>query len=623
MSVIQEQRNSLVKRFGKQAVVIVDDSLYSVEKLTPNAGNKRLFPVHSDAIVRLNNTMEGHIRGNSQIFYTMLWKDQNRGKLLVDFWNELISRPEFKALPKQLQELERQQARKLGPTSRFSIKKLYDGFISHIDETAEQRNEHLDEYKEGSEYFINYLVEVARRCQSRNPKLYSKIVDNFGNITKAFDNLNKDKSGGDRYFIRVDREIAGVNANELYLKDARKIQQNPSKEEYFEMFRRVQNKGNTIIPDDVTPITAKDIDFDNIWLEEKNRVVQGDSRSIQFLMKNISDVVTKILKEVDPNFCGWLDEDEKREIIGKYLSEFKDKFDFDSFDATEYDASTAKDNFELGIHIMYELCRRLGLNPDALYPEDDCIRHYLYDATLTPWGAFHRKGSTPSGSNFTGPNGTLTNMLRCYIQTARLFKMSFEQFNRLLLDYVDKGIPLWMCVGDDAVSLREKGRTKEDIAKENNLDGYLTGDEKVELHEYYIHFLQHGYLYDVDTKKYYLGYYPVSRLMEHCWFQEEADQYTSEGVSVQAVDQNIYNCRFNPLQDFAIEFCMRGDPKFRLGSIMGVMNLFRKAAGYQTVAEFLGREWDPSYQGMTWKEFGVKFRPTARKIEQIGRKLYS
>lgn len=610
MSVVSEERNDLLKRFRKQALIQVEDTLYSVESLSPNARNKRLFSVHSEAVERLNSTMNRHISGNAQIFETMIYKDQSRAELIKRFWNGLITQKEFLNLPPKIQQLEHEQAKKLGPTSRFTIERLYDGFINHIDEEAKTENTHFDEYREAANNFAIYLADVISEARRRYPAEVTKYFQDFENVRNAFDNLNKDKSGGDPYFVRVDRKIGGVLANELYLKDAEKVRRNPTKQVYYEMFVRVQNKGNNIIPDE---IVAVDKIPENQWLPEKNRVVQGDSRSWQFLLKNVSDIVTKIPKMIDPIFMGWADQERKNEIMELTLKTYHGTYLFDSFDATDYDASTDPRNFELGLWIIWETCKRIGLNPDTLVDYWRVVDHYLHDATLTPWGAFERD-STPSGHNFTGPNGTITNLLRCYVQTKRLLKVSFQQLNAILRDNWDKGIALFSAVGDDAFQLRDKSCTADMIAEENNSDGYKSSDSgKVVLDEDYIHFLQFGYYY--DGTRLLTGYYPVCRVVEHGLFQEKADQYDAETVSAQAVVQNINNARFNPLQDYLIDFFIEGDVKYRLGSRMGVLNLFKLASKGRSVAETVGREWDPSYQGMTWEQFGNVLQGTAKKIE--------
>lgn len=371
------------------------------------------------------------------------------------------------------------------------------------------------------------------------------------------------------------------------------------------------------MPNKIEPIMS--IPDTDIWLPEKNRVVQGDSRSWQFLLKNMSDIITKIPKLIDPIFVGWASQEEKNKVIEATMKEFHGKYLFDSFDATDYDASTDPWNFAQGIRALYRILEKVGLRPNDLVELDHTIRHYLNDATITPWGAFERN-STPSGHNFTGPNGTLTNLYRNYVQTRRLLmrsykrEISFEEFNNILRGYGERGIALFMAVGDDAGSLRELGSTLESVASENNLDGFKQGDlSKIQLDEKFWHFLQFGYYYDGSNSL--MGYYPVCRVVEHGLFQERANQYDSLSVVAQAIVQNLNNARYNPCQDYAIDFFMEGDVKYRLGSIMGVLNLFKEAAKGRSVAETLGREWDPQYSNMSWESFGETIAETVRKIE--------
>lgn len=613
MSVVQEERNELQNRFGDKAVILIEDALYSVELLTPNERNRRLAPVHVEAIERLNSTMQRHIDGNAQIYYTMLFKDQPREGLIKQWWMKVKESPEYAKLPEPLRKLELEQAKKLGPTSRFSIEKLYDGFVSHIDEEAKVKNTHLAEYREASKYFADYIYECCELARTRYPEEWDKVVDLVVNDQALFGSLPKDKTGGDPYFIRVDRKIAGATANVLYKKLVPNAKQGLHEGEilYYEMFIRVQNKGNNLIDDSGNIVDSKEP-----WLKEKNRVVQGDSRTWQFMLKPISNVLTKLPKLVSANFAGWADQDRKNEIMGNTMKEFYGKYAFDSFDAEEYDASTDPENFRLGIEIIFNVFRRL-FKVKLGFNTNDAIDHYLHDPTLTPWGAFMRD-STPSGHNFTGPNGTVVDMLRAYTQTRRLLNISFKELNVLLHDYDDRNIALFMSVGDDAWQLRDKSLKSEDIAAENNYDGFKNNVEKIVLAEDYIHFLQYAYFYNGSDS--YMGYYPASRVVEHGLFQEHANEYSAEEVSTQAVVQNINNARFNPLQDLLIDFFYEGDPKYHLGADMGVINLFKAAAGDRTVAEFLGREWDPTYADMSWDRYSEVLADTIRKIESKGRK---
>lgn len=613
MSVVQEERNELRKRFGDKAVILIEDTLYSVELLTPNERNRRLAPVHEEAVERLNSTMQRHVDGNAQIFYTMMFKDQPREELIVRFWNGLKSRPEYASLPDRLKALELEQARKLGPTSRFSIERLYDGFVSHVDEESKSKNTHLSEYREASKYFADYIYECCDLARQRYPEEWMKVVDLVVNDQALLGSLPKDKTGGDPYFIRVDRKIAGATANVLYKKLVPKAKQGTHDGGvlYYEMFIRVQNKGNKLIDEEGNASVVADP-----WEKEKNRVVQGDSRTWQFMLKPISNVLTKLPKLVSANFAGWADQDRKNEVMGNTMKEFYGKYNFDSFDAEEYDASTDPENFRLGIEIIFNVFRRL-FNVKLGFSTNDAIDHYLHDPTLTPWGAFMRD-STPSGHNFTGPNGTVVDMLRAYVQTRRLLNISFKELNVLLHDYDDRNIALFMSVGDDAWQLRDKSSTSEDIAAENNYDGFRNNVAKIVLAEDYIHFLQFGYYYNGSVS--FMGYYPVSRVVEHGLFQEHANEYSAEEVSTQAVVQNINNARFNPLQDYLIDFFMEGDEKYHLGANMGVINLFKAAAGDRTVAEFLGREWDPTYADMSWDRYSEVMADTIEKIESAGRK---
>lgn len=610
MSVVQEERNELKKRFGDKAVILIEDNLYSTSLLQPNPKNHRLFEVHPEAVERLNSTMQRHIDGNAQIFVTMIFKDEPREELIKRFWNGLLSTKEFQNLPEALRMLEHEQARKIGPTSRFTIEKLYDGFINHIDESAKTRNQHRAEWEEGFEPFCQYVADAILEARRRYPDEVEKYFVNFYKLQNAMDNLNKDKVGGDPFYIRVDRKIAGEIANKLYFKKVPDIQRDMNAQVYYEMFIRVQNKGNKIVPEKIEEVTKIP---SNPWIDEKNRVVQGDSRSWQFLLKNMSDIITKVPKMVDPIFMGWADQDYKNEVMLNTMKEFRGKYLFDSFDATDYDASTDPWNFSTGIRILYHICELVGLDPSKIVQLEHVINHYLHDATLTPWGAFKRD-STPSGHNFTGPNGTLTNLYRVYVQTKRLFKCNFQELNYKLKGYREKRIALFGAVGDDAFQLREKNVTPDSIAEENNSDGFKSSDSgKIVLSESYIHFLQFAYY--LDDHDSYMGYYPISRVIEHALFQEKADQYSAETVVAQAVVQNLNNARFNPLQGYGIDFLMEGDRKYRLGSKMGVINLFKLAAAGRSVAETVGREWDPSYQGMTWEQFGETIRETAKAIE--------
>lgn len=627
MSVVQEERNTLKKRFGRQAVILVDDSLYSAASLKPNVQNNRLFDAHTEAVTRLNFTMQRHIDGNAQIFYTMLFKDQPREKLILNWWNSLIKQQEFQDLPEELKRLEWEQTKKLGPTSRFTIDKLFDAFVTHVDTQNKTLNKHFNEYELYLQGFIKLVVEDCKLALAKDPSLM-KHIDGFYSLKVAYDNLNKDKSGGDPYFIGVDKNIAGANANDLYLSGSSKIQKDTKRAVYYEQFIRVQNKGNTFIPeyeDALKGVSEGVIESSHeLWLPEKNRVVQGDSRSMQFLFKNISDIITKLPKVVDPNFGGWLDDEERDVYIRNSMKEFSGRYQFDNFDATEYDATTDPKNFELGIHGLYEVCRGLGLHPDDLYPEDDAIRHYIQDPTLTPWGAYKR-ASTPSGHSFTGPNGTFTNLLRCYVQTARLMKFTPEQtdiFNSIIRDYANKGIALFMAVGDDAWQLRDLEVSAKDIAATNDSDGFTSNEAKILLSKVLIHFLQRANYYNPTSDLLITNYYPASRVLEHSLFQEKANQYDSLEVSTQAVVQNLGNCKHNPLNKFLTKFLIVGDPKYRLGSIMGVRNLFKAAAKGRTVAEFLGREWDPSYQSMTWDQYHSKMSEVYDLVESVGREMY-
>jgi hypothetical protein len=358
------------------------------------------------------------------------------------------------------------------------------------------------------------------------------------------------------------------------------------------------------------------------WQKEKNRVVQGDSRIWQLLLKPLSALITKIPKLVSAVFAGWLDQEAKNEIIGKSIKYFFGKFLFDSFDASEFDGSTDPENFRLGLEIIWDVFRSFFPDVSLGFTKDDMINHYLHDPTLTPWGAFERD-STPSGHQLTGPNGTITNMLRAYVQTYRLLKSmmrfrNYADFNKYLHTMDKQGIALFSAVGDDAFQLRALGSDSDRIAEENNSDGYKNNADKIVLSDRYVHFLQHAFYY--DGKRSYFGFYPVSRVVEHGLFQEHANEYTAEEVSTQALVQNINNARNNPLQDYLIEFFYTGDVKYHLGADVGVINLFKAAAGGRSVAEFLDRGWDPSYADMSWEKYSEVLQGTIRKIESKGRK---
>lgn len=613
MSVLIEERNELVKRFSNKALIRLEGSgLYSVELLTPTVTNRRVVPVHPEAVERLNATMQRHIDGNAQIYVTMLYKDVPREELVKKWWVKLKTSEVYQGLPKELRELELEQARKLGPTSRFTLEKLYDGFVSHVDVEASAKNSNYMEYVEAARHLTAYIVECILLAKERYPEEWKKWYFSYFNQKASLSDLPKDKTGGDPYFIRVDRDLSGVKANELYYKLQKKVISDLPEQLYYEMFIRVQNKGNNIIDED-----GNIHETDQPWQAEKNRIVQGDSRTWQFLLKPMSTLITQLPKLVSAHFAGWSTQESKNLIIGNTMKKYGGVYNFDSFDATEYDASTDSGNFLLGLSIMYDVWFRVTGKRYHI-PLEYIVNHYLHDATLTPWGAFERD-STPSGHNFTGPNGTVTNLLRAYVQTKRLLKVTYTALNTLLHRLDDERIALFMAVGDDAYQLRDKTRSAQSIADENNLDGYKNNADKISLSDRYIHFLQFGYY--TDSQDSYLGYYPVSRVMEHALFQEHAAQYTSEEVSTQAVVQNLNNARFNPCQDLAIDFLMEGDTKYRLGANTGVINLFKAAAKGRSVAEFLGREWDPSYQDMSWDKYEGTLSDLVRKIESKREKI--
>lgn len=613
MSVVQEERNELRKRFGDKAVILIEDTLYSVELLTPTDRNHRLVRPHPEAVERLNGTMQRHIDGNAQIYVTMLYKDVPREQLVVKWWQCLKETETFKRMPERLRALELEQVRKIGPTSRFKIEKLYDGFVSHIDTESSAENRNLKEYSEAAIYFTQYIVECIRLAQARFPEEWSKFIAQYGKAEAKLSDLPKDKTGGDPFFIRVDRKIGGVVANELYYKLQSTAKHGlPYAGLYYEMFIRVQNKGNNLIGE-----KGEILESNEAWKDEKNRVVQGDSRTWQFMLKPMSTLITQFPKMVSTVFAGWADQLRKNEIIKNSMSKYRGSFLFDSFDAEEYDASTDSRNFSLGIKIMYDVWSKV-MGKQYPIPLREIIEHYLHDPTLTPWGAFERD-STPSGHNFTGPNGTVTNLLRAYTQTKRLLKVTYSELNNILHKNDDAMIAMFMAVGDDAWQLRDLSTTAEDIAAENNLDGYKNNPDKIVLDPDFIHFLQFGYY--TDSHDSYIGYYPVSRVMEHALFQEHAAQYNSMEVSTQAVVQNLNNARFNPNLPTAVEFLMHGDEKYRLGAKGGVLNLFKAAANGRKVAEFLGREWDPQYQTMSWKEYEGVLQPIVALVESTGRKL--
>lgn len=401
MSVVKEERNELKKRFGDKAVILIEDNLYSVDLLRPTDSNQRLAPVHAEAVERLNGTMQRHINGNAQIFVTMVYKDVSREELIVKWWNGLKETPEFQALPPTLQKLELEQAQKLGPTSRFSIEKLYDGFISHIDEENKSKNTHLGEYRKAAKYFTDYIVECCNIAKQRYPDEFAKAVEISDDKDALLSSLPNDKVGGDPYFINVDRKIAGATAKVLYKKLVPSAKQglHEGRRLYYEMFIRVQNKGNKLIDDEGNASIIKG----DPWLSEKNRVVQGDSRTWQYMLKPISNVLTKLPKLVSANFAGWADQERKNLVMENTMKEFYGKYAFDSFDAEEYDASTDPENFRIGIEIIFDVYEKCtGRNPGISV--NDAIDHYLHDPTLTPWGAYSRD-STPSGHNFTGQIG--------------------------------------------------------------------------------------------------------------------------------------------------------------------------------------------------------------------------
>jgi len=616
-SVNKSSQNTLSKSFERQAVKLVEDREYSASDFD----NAEFFVVpHNDSIARLNNTVKRLRDGNAQIFYTMLYKDLPRKPLIAKLWNAVVSSKEFQELPEELKALELEQAKKLGPKSRFSEEKLWQDFIGHIDASRKQVNRRFSDYQDAADAVCEYWTILGKKALKEDPSLYRYIdIDQINARLRG--SMPNDKSGGYSYYSNVDDEIAGVKANDLYYEAYLKWKRKQHTEMLFEEFCRVQAKGNTLFEgmEGYSPISPRveDIEDASEWLDEKNRCVQGDSRSMQFPYKPISDVLTKIVKEKDANLLGWKSFEERSYYMHNMFKEFYGKFQFESFDASGYDWSTDPRNQQEGIRVMFKLARNLGLNTDYFINEKIAIRHYSYDPTVTTRGIFDRAGSTPSGANLTGPNGTVQNYIRCWLQTADLFHMTPHELIPVMLEYNERDIPLFSCVGDDAWAMRDLLWGPKQMAEDNLLLGFDNNEAKIVASTRYIHYLQLGYYYDGESE--YLSYGSVMRCAENLLFQETANEHASSLDMTGSAMQQLTNTRYSPLQPILVDFAMEGDPKWRLGG-RDPAGFIKEAAKGRTPAEFFHREWDPTYADMTWENYAEANRATYQEISRASEK---